>query len=146
MQVTRLQNSEDILRLSSPLPSVTHIQPMSTPNPADRDAELARREHELRQRELELRIRELETQIQKTFDPKLPAETQTPIEVTPTRPHKPKKTRWNKWKGNIWDACQFFLIVLGVILAIRIASWLGMILIIGMISWVGYKVFFEVDD
>lgn len=118
---------------------------MSMPNPADRDAELSRREQELRQRELELRIRELESQIHQTSGPVLPSDPQAP-EVIPTRPHKPKKTRWNKWKTNIVDACQFFLIVVGVILAIRVASWLGMIVIVGMISWVAYKVFFEVDD
>ncbi len=124
---------------------------MSTPNPADRDAELSRREQELRQRELELRIRELETHIQNVSGNTLPADatpngTPTELPITPTRPYKAKKTRWNLWKGKLWEGCQFFMIVVSVVLAIRIATWLGMILIVGMISWVAYKVFFEVDN
>jgi Flp pilus assembly protein TadB len=128
---------------------------MSLPDNSNRQPDLDQRERELRQRELELRIRELEGEL-KTREGQMPqaaAPAGDPVEtprpetpVSPTKPYKAKKTRWNLWQGKIWTGLQFFLIVVGVIVAIRIANWLGIILIVGMISWVIYKVFFEVDD
>jgi Flp pilus assembly protein TadB len=127
---------------------------MSLPNNPNQPEALNQRERELRQRELELRIRELEGELKHRegqmpqSSPPGPAVGPPPSEtpVTPTKPYKAKKTRWNLWKGKLWLGTQFAMIVVGVIVAIRIANWLGMILIVGMIAWVIYKVFFEVDD
>jgi hypothetical protein len=127
---------------------------MTVNNPDDRETDLTQREQLLRQRELELRIRELENKLQGAsgHNPAaVPAagasNSQAPEPpVTPTKPYREKKTRWNRWQGKLWMGLQFILIVIAVIVAIRIANWLGMALIVGMIAWVAYKVFFEVDD
>jgi Flp pilus assembly protein TadB len=125
---------------------------MSLPNNPNQPNAFEQRERELRQRELELRIRELEGELKHRegqmpqSSPPGPAAPQPETPVTPTKPYKAKKTRWNLWKGKVWMGAQFAMIVVGVIVAIRIANWLGMILIVGMIAWVIYKVFFEVDD
>jgi Flp pilus assembly protein TadB len=127
---------------------------MSVPNQSNQKIDLEQRERDLRQRELELRVRELESELHRRTNQspepngaagKAIGNPPEPT-VTPTKPYKARKTRWNLWQGKIWLGFQFFLIVLGVIVAIRIANWLGAILIVGMISWVIYKVFFEVDD
>lgn len=115
------------------------------PNQSARQTELEQREKELRQRELELRIRELEGELQLRGSSTPASNAQEPPS-SPTRPLQARKTRWSLWKGKLWTGLQFFLIVVGVIAAIRLANGLGMILIVGMISWVLYKVFFEVDD
>jgi Flp pilus assembly protein TadB len=128
---------------------------MNGPNNSNGNPDLERRERELRQRELEFRIRELEGELKHREGqmPQSAAPAGNPVEtprpetpVSPTKPYKAKKTRWNLWQGKIWMGFQFFLIVVGVIVAIRIANWLGAILIVGMLSWVIYKIFFEVDD
>jgi hypothetical protein len=114
-------------------------------DPKARQTELEQREQELRQRELELRIRELEGELHLRGG-STPASNAPEPPISPTRPLKARKTRWSLWKGKLWVGLQFFMIVVGVIAAIRVANWFGMLLIVGMISWVLYKVFFEVDD
>lgn len=94
-----------------------------------KEEELRRREADLRQREINVRMRELESEIELA------------------KPSKPKA------KGNgipsfgkrLPKIVQFGLLVIGVILAIRIAAALAGVFILLVIGWVGYKVFLERD-
>lgn len=97
-----------------------------------KEEELGRREAELKARELQIRMRELEAELDAT-------------PVHPTYKHEkpsPKKRNWLKQLPSIG---KFLLMVVAVIVAIRIATWLATAVLILGLGWVGYKLFLEGD-
>lgn len=104
---------------------------MNPQNQPDREQELQQREQALRQRELEIRLRELDAEIN----------TQTNITDQPpthaTVKHQPSKS----WFTQLSGAGKFFGIVVAVIVAVKIASWVAAILLFGTITWVTFQLF-----
>lgn len=96
-----------------------------------REDELRRREEAIKEREIQVRMRELEAEL----DP-------TPIH--PTTKHKAVSEKKGRlWYKRIPNVFKFFLFVIAVIVAIRIAAWLTTTILILSIAWVGYKVFLD---
>lgn len=104
---------------------------MNPQNQPDREQEIQQREEALRQRELEIRLRELDAEIN--------AQTnniaQTPTHATAK--HRPSK----RWFTQLSDAGKFFGIVVAVIVAVKVASWVAALLLFGAIVWVTFQLF-----
>jgi hypothetical protein len=98
----------------------------------DKEQELQRREAELRKRELEIRLRELESEI-------------NPPPLYETVKHEQPEKATDRWKRQIVQVGKFMGIVIAVIVAVRIASWLATIVMIGGIAWVAYQIFLAND-
>jgi hypothetical protein len=94
----------------------------------DKERELQRREAELRKRELEIRLRELESEV-------------NPPPLYETIKHQEPEKPIERWKRQIVQVSKFMGIVIAVLVAIRIASWLATIVMIGGIAWVAYQIF-----
>jgi hypothetical protein len=60
---------------------------------------------------------------------------------TRCRSTKPSNTRIERWKRQLIQVGKFMGVVIAVIVAIRIASWLATIVMIGGIAWVIYQIF-----
>lgn len=104
------------------------------PNRQSKEEELQRREAVLKEREIKVRMRELESEIERSS----PAQ--------PTAKHrKHKAASGHGWFGRLPKFVQFGLLVVGVIVGIRVASWFAGVLILFGIGWVGYKLFIERD-
>jgi hypothetical protein len=97
---------------------------MTEPNQDD----LQRREAALRQRELELRLRELENEVD-----------QTPI--SPTTKQQPSVAKSISWLRKMPLAAKFFGIVVAVIVAVKVATWMASLLMVAGLVWVFYQVF-----
>ena len=101
------------------------------PDHQSKEQEFKNREAELKEREIKIRMRELE------------AELEDPTPVQPTVKHKEPLAR--PWYKGLPKIAKFGLIVVGVIVAVKVATWLaGMLLVFG-IGWAGYKLFLEGD-
>ena len=102
------------------------------PDHQSKDRELQQREVELRKREIKIRMRELEAEL----------EQPTPVQATVTT-DEPSSSR--PWYKRLPDIGKFCLIVLAVIIAVRLATWLATAVMILGIAWAGYKLFLEGD-
>lgn len=107
-------------------------------SPKHRDDELRRREQELQDRERALRLRELEAEIYAQPQPNEP-----PIART-TKHQEPKSSLQKRYKQAL-EVAKFIGIVVAVVFAIRIATWLATAVLIGGVAWVAYKLFLAGD-
>ncbi|MGF1523503.1 MAG: hypothetical protein ACFBSF_14400 [Leptolyngbyaceae cyanobacterium] len=103
------------------------------PQPQSKEEELRRRETELKARELQIRMRELEAEMD-----------QTPVHPTYKHEEPPKKKK-RTWYQRIPNIAKFLLMVVFVIVAIRVASWLFTAALVLGLAFVGYKLFLESD-
>jgi hypothetical protein len=102
---------------------------MNPQNQPDREQELKQREEALRQRELEIRLRELDAEINTQTN----NTDQTPTHATVK--HRPS------WFSQLNYAGKFFGIVVAVIVAVKVASWVAAMLLFGTIVWVTFQLF-----
>ncbi|MGA7936490.1 MAG: hypothetical protein WCA35_23250 [Kovacikia sp.] len=101
-----------------------------------KDEELRRRERELQAREQALRLRELETEIYQQSFP-----DQTPI--SPTIKHQEPENAIRQHFRQAIKVAKFLGIVIVMVVAVRIATWLATAILVGGIAWIAYKLFFE---
>lgn len=104
------------------------------PDRQSKEEELQQWEATLKEREIQVRMRELESEIERS-NPAQPAA-------------KRKKNKANSsrgWFGRLPKFVQFGLLVVGVLIGIRVASWFAGVLILFGIGWLGYKLFIERD-
>ncbi|MDV3349861.1 hypothetical protein QGP82_14245 [Leptothoe sp. LEGE 181152] len=94
-----------------------------------KEQELKNLEAELKEREIKVRMRELESEIE------------TSTSVKPTVKHKGAVSFG--WYNRLPKLVQFGLLVVGVIIAIRVATWLSGVLLLFAVGWVIYKLFLE---
>lgn len=99
-------------------------------NQPDREQDLNQREEALRQRELEIRLRELAAEV----DAKTGTQPQPPLYPT-------VKHRQVNWMTRLSYGAKFFGIVVAVIVAVKIASWVATLLLFGTVVWVLVQVF-----
>ena len=100
------------------------------PDHQSKEEELKNREAALREREIQIRMRELESEL----------EGSTPVQ--PTVKHK-KTSLSRPWYRRLPTFAKFGLIVVGVIVAVRVATWAATLLLLFGIGWAGYKLFLE---
>ena len=105
---------------------------MSSEN--DNNSEIQRREKELEERERAIRLREMEAEIYKVEPPL----------YEPAKHEVPESFR-QRWSKKLILAGKFSIIVVAVVAAVKIGTWLATAVIVGALSWVGYKLFFESD-
>ncbi len=101
------------------------------PDHQSKEQELKNREAELKEREVKMRLRELEAEL----------EDSTPVQPTT----KQTETLGRPWYKRLPKIAKFGLIVVGVIVAVKLATWLATLLLIFGIGWAGYKLFLESD-
>ena len=106
-------------------------------SPDKKARELRHREQELRKREQEIRLRELESEIDRSVPEHLTSKYEEPDSQV--------NGKLKKWRRKIIAAAQFTGIVIAVVVAVRIASWLATALIVGGIALIAYKMFIEED-
>ena len=106
-------------------------------SPDKKSRELRHKEQELRKREQEIRLRELEAEI----DRSVPEHRTRKYE----EPDSQVNGKLKQWRRKIIAAAQFTGIVIAVVVAVRIASWLATALIVGGIALIAYKMFVEED-
>ncbi len=109
---------------------------MNSPN--RKEEELQRREQELQEREHALRLRELEAEIYQQS-----SANETPI--SPTSKHRESEGKLNQRFRQVVTIAKFLGIVIAVVVAVRIASWLATAVMVGGIAWIVYKLFLEKD-
>jgi hypothetical protein len=105
---------------------------MTSPNHPD---DLHRRQQELEDRERALRLRELESEIYQ--------QAPAPPPLYETVKHNPAPTKQQQLVKQITRVASFLGIVIGVMVAVRIASVVGTVVIVGGIAFVIYKIFVE---
>ena len=105
-----------------------------TPDHQSKDKELQQKEAELRKREIKVRMRELEAEL----------EQPTPVQATVTT-DDPSSSKGRPWYKRLPDIGKFCLIVIAVIVAVRLASWLATAVMVFGVAWAGYKLFLEGD-
>ena len=104
-----------------------------------------RREQDLKARELNIRLRELEAEIQEVTAAQVAAtDPASHAESIPVQPN-PKRTV-RRWRQNLINLGKFLVLVIVVITAIRVATWLATAIIVGTIAFTGYQLFFRDDD
>lgn len=108
---------------------------MNSPN--DKEAELRRREKELQEREQSIRLREMEAELYQKEQPS--------SSLAPTRKHEKPAGNLQQRYRQLFNVAKFLGIVVAVVIAVRIASWLAMIVMVGGVAWVAYKLFLEKD-
>ncbi|MEG5063865.1 hypothetical protein QUB33_09605 [Microcoleus sp. B3-A4] len=106
-------------------------------SPDKKARELRHREQELRKREQEIRLRELESEIDRSVPEHLTSKYEEPDSKV--------NGKLKQWRRKIIAAAQFTGIVIAVVVAVRIASWLATALIVGGIALIAYKMFIEED-
>jgi sugar phosphate isomerase/epimerase len=109
---------------------------MTSPN--SNPDELRRREQALQARERALRLRELEAEIYAQNTPPEPP-------IVPTRRHQEPERAMQRQFRKVLEVAKFLGIVVAVVIAIRIATWLATAVMIGAVAWIAYKLFFEGD-
>ncbi|MDX2215356.1 MAG: hypothetical protein SFY66_18985 [Oculatellaceae cyanobacterium bins.114] len=110
----------------------------------NREEELRRREQELRERELQLRLRELEAEIHQLPPHSSQPSSQQPPLLHPTK-HEAPPSKVKTWMKKLTTVGKFLAIVVAVVVAVRVASWLATVVIIAGIAWLAYKILFEDD-
>ena len=106
-------------------------------SPDRKERELRHKEQELRKREQEIKLRELESEIDRSVPEYLTRKYAEPDSKT--------NSKLKQWRRKIIVAAQFTGIVIAVVVALRIASWLATALIVGGIALIAYKILFEKD-
>ncbi|WP_445246934.1 hypothetical protein [Microcoleus sp. OTE_8_concoct_300] len=106
-------------------------------SPDKKARELRHKEQDLRKREQEIRLRELEAEI----DRSVPEHRTTKYE----EPDSQVKGKLKQWRQKIIAVAQFTGIVIAVVVAVRIATWLATAVIVGGIAFIAYKMFFAGD-
>jgi Flp pilus assembly protein TadB len=104
-------------------------------SPDKKARELRHKEQELRKREQEIRLRELETEI----DSSVPEYRTSKYEEPDS---KVKEGQLQQWHRKLIAVAQFTGIVIAVVVAVRIATWLATVVIVGGIALIAYKMFF----
>lgn len=104
------------------------------PSPNDKDNEIQRREQDIEARERAIRLREIEAEIYKVEPPLYKPTT-----------HEQPESRLHRWSKKLLLAGKFAIIVVAVVAAVKLGTWLATAIIVGAISWVAYKLFFESD-
>ena len=104
-------------------------------SPDQKARELRHKEQELRKREQEIRLRELEAEI----DRSVPEYRTIKYEESDSQV---KEGKLQQWRRKIIAIAQFTGIVIAVVVAVRIASWLATAVIVGGIALIAYKMFF----
>ena len=107
-------------------------------SPDKKARELRHKEQELRKREQEIRLRELEAEIDRSVPEYRTIKYEEPDS-------KVKEGKLKQWRRKIIAAAQFTGIVIAVVVAVRIASWLATVVIVGGIALIAYKMFFAED-
>ena len=107
-------------------------------SPDKKARELRHKEQELRKREQEIRLRELEAEIDRPVPEYRTIKYEEPDS-------KVKEGKLQQWRRKITAVAQFTGIVIAVVVAVRIASWLATAVIVGGIAWIAYKMFFAKD-
>ncbi|MEM9485134.1 MAG: hypothetical protein AAGA83_15760 [Cyanobacteria bacterium P01_F01_bin.116] len=101
------------------------------PDRQSKEQDLQAWEETLKEREVNVRMRELESEIDASTPGKLKA--------------KRKAAAVRPWYKCLPKIVRFGLLILGAIVAVRVAAWLaGLLLFLGII-WIGYKLFIERD-
>ena len=106
-------------------------------SPDKKARELRHKEQELRKREQEIRLRELEAEIDRSVP-----EYRT---IKYEEPDSQVKGKLKQWRRKIIAVAQFTGIVIAVVVAVRIATWLATAVIVGGIAFIAYKMFFAKD-
>jgi Flp pilus assembly protein TadB len=104
-------------------------------SPDKKARELRHKEQELRKREQEIRVRELEAEI----DRSVPEYRTTKYEEPDSQV---KEGKLQQWRRKIIAVAQFTGIVIAVVVAVRIATWLATVVIVGGIALIAYQMFF----
>ena len=107
-------------------------------SPDKKARELRHKEQELRKREQEAQLRELEAEI----DRSVPEYRTTKYEEPDSQV---KEAKLQQWRRKIIAVAQFTGIVIAVVVAVRIATWLATVVIVGGIALIAYKMFFAED-
>ena len=106
-------------------------------SPDKKARELRHKEQELRKREQEIRLRELEAEIDRSVPEYLTSKYKEPDSQV--------NAKLKQWRRKILAVAQFTGIVIAVVVAVRIASWLATALMVGGIALIAYKMFVEED-
>ena len=107
-------------------------------SPDKKARELRHKEQELRKREQEIRLRELEAEIDRSVPEYRTSKYEEPDS-------KGKEGKLQQWHRQIIAVAQFTGIVIAVVVAVRIATWLATVVIVGGIALIAYKMFFAKD-
>jgi hypothetical protein len=110
-------------------------------NQPDREQDLKQREESLRQREIEIRLRELAAEVDAATDAQQQPNIQQQPPLYRTEKHHPEKHRRGNWMTRLGFGAKFFGIVVAVIVAVKVASWLATLLLFGGVVWVLVQVF-----
>lgn len=111
-------------------------QGMNSPN--RKEEELQQREKELQEREHALRLRELEAELYQQSPTSEPP-------ISPTSKHREPEGKLNQRFRQVVTVVKFLGIVIAVVVAVRIATWLATAVMVGGIAWIAYKLFLEKD-
>jgi Flp pilus assembly protein TadB len=106
-------------------------------DPEKKAREIRHKEQELRKREQEIRLRELEAEIDRSVPEHLTSKY--------TEPDSKTHSKIQQWRRKIIAAAQFTGIVIAVVVAVHIASWLATAVIVAAIAGIAYKMFFAED-
>ncbi|MBD2009182.1 hypothetical protein NDI40_03015 [Microcoleus vaginatus ZQ-A3] len=106
-------------------------------SPDKKTRELRHKEQELRKREQESLLRELEAEIDRSVPEYLTSKYEEPDSKV--------NGKLKRWRRKILAVAQFTGIVIAVVVAVRIATWLATALMVGGIALIAYKMFVEED-
>ncbi|MBD1830036.1 hypothetical protein NDI47_12915 [Microcoleus vaginatus GB1-A2] len=106
-------------------------------SPDKKTRELRHKEQELRKREQESLLRELEAEIDRSVPEYLTSKYKEPDSQV--------NGKLKQWRRKILAVAQFTGIVIAVVVAVRIATWLATALMVGGIALIAYEMFVEED-
>ncbi|MBD1884777.1 hypothetical protein [Microcoleus vaginatus] len=106
-------------------------------SPDKKTRELRHKEQELRKREQESVLRELEAEIDRSVPEYLTSKYKEPDSQV--------NGKLKQWRRKILAVAQFTGIVIAVVVAVRIATWLATALMVGGIALIAYEMFVEED-
>ena len=106
-------------------------------SPDKKTRELRHKQQELRKREQESWLRELEAEIDRSVPEYLTSKYKEPDSQV--------NGKLKQWRRKILAVAQFTGIVIVVVVAVRIASWLATALMVGGIALIAYEMFVEKD-
>jgi len=107
----------------------------------DMEEDIRRREDAVKARELKMRLKEIEKELEAI--PKQPVDHGTAQSVEAEVVSEAKNRSLFRKAKNVG---MFGLIVVSVIVAVKIATWVATILMVLGITWMSYKLFLESKD
>ena len=110
-------------------------QPPPEPDLTLREEELAKREQELAERERSIRLQQMEMELYKQDPP-----------LYQTTKYEQKESALRRWSRKMAMVGKFLIIVVAVVAAVRVGTWLATAVIVGAIAWIGYQMFFDSDN